>query len=185
MSDVTKISKQNIDNILNNYNVYKTTSDAQNQTNAVSNVNSQWWGDNGNELEIDLETGIVWETQENGEKVGMGALDAEGIKAVKESQGTNNVDNATHRKYDEMLQEDKAAGSNNIGPQKETSKGEILRANSVPSDKKDLTMDFSDWKYKVPEKESGSPKDGNYGKYDNETIIGKNINAQLTDEQKR
>ena len=181
MGNITKISKAKMDEILNNYNVYTNTFDAQNQTNAVQSVKKEWWGDNG-DLEVDLDTGIVWETQSNGEKVGMGALDQNAIQKIKNDQST--ASNLKNRELDQMLRDDKAAGSYNKGPQKEESKGQILRANSVPSNKTDLTFDVNDFLIKK-DHTTGSPSEGNYGKYDTETVIGQTFNSQLSDGEKR
>ena len=183
MGNIQKVSKPKIDQLLNDYKVYNNLYDAQNQTNAINNVAPQWWGDDGRELEVDFETGLVTETQENGEKVRMGYLDKEAIKQIqRENDAASRLNN---RELDKMLQDDKNAGSYDKGPKKEESKGEILRSNSVQQNKTDIEMDFSDFKYKVPEHSTGSPSEGNYGKYDTETVIGNSINSQLSDEQKQ
>ena len=85
MSDVKEVSKTNLDRVLQQYNVYTNKYDAQNQTNSVSPL-PQWWGDDNRELELDFDTGLVTETQENGEKVGMGYLDENAIKAIKRNK---------------------------------------------------------------------------------------------------
>ena len=81
-NNTAPISKIVMDDVLSKYNVYTNKYDAQNKTNAVSGVAPQWWGDQERPLELDLETGIVWETQEDGTRVGMGAFDEDGIKAL-------------------------------------------------------------------------------------------------------
>lgn len=108
--DVKKISKPVMNKVLENYNVYTNKYDAQDKNNSVSNVTPQWWGDEDRELEINFETGLVSETQENGEKVGMGYLDEEGIKAIKRKE--ENDRRVKEREFEQMLEDERIANQN-------------------------------------------------------------------------
>ena len=77
-----KVEKEVMNRVLDNFNIYKTKADAQNQTNAATNVNSQYWGDDDRDLEVDLESGLIWETQEDGNRVAMGYMDKEGLANI-------------------------------------------------------------------------------------------------------
>lgn len=90
MDGIKQITKMTMDDLLDKYNVYTNKYDAQDQTNAVNNVAPQWWGDNERTLEINFETGLVNEIQETGEKVGMGYLDENAIKSLKEEEEKKN-----------------------------------------------------------------------------------------------
>ena len=105
--EVKNVSKPVMNKVLENYNVYTNKYDAQDKTNSVSNVAPQWWGDEDRELEIDFETGLVSETQENGEKVGMGYLDEEGIKAIKRKE--ENDRRVKEREFEQMLEDERIA----------------------------------------------------------------------------
>ena len=108
--EVKKVSKPVMNNVLENYNVYTNKYDAQDKNNSVSNVTPQWWGDEDRELEINFETGLVSETQENGEKVGMGYLDEEGIKAIKRKE--ENDRRVKEREFEQMLEDERIANQN-------------------------------------------------------------------------
>ena len=105
--EVKNVSKPVMNKVLENYNVYTNKYDAQDKTNSVSNVAPQWWGDEDRELEINFETGLVSETQENGEKVGMGYLDEEGIKAIKRKE--ENDRRVKEREFEQMLEDERIA----------------------------------------------------------------------------
>lgn len=63
--------------------IYKNSSDAMAEINSINVNNSQYWGDNGNQLYYDEQTGLVSEEQANGEMVAMGFVNKNSLNNVE------------------------------------------------------------------------------------------------------
>lgn len=63
--------------------IYKNSSDAMAEVNSINVKNSQYWGDNGNQLYYDEQTGLVSEEQANGEMVAMGFVNKNSLNNVE------------------------------------------------------------------------------------------------------
>ena len=148
MANFVNVKKKNVQDALNNYDVYTNKYDAENKTNAVENVSPQWWGDEDRDLKIDLDTGIVWEVQDNGDLVGMGAFDSDGIKAIMKSDKNARDEGypSTISDYNYQKEQDKKKNlsdkgypstKNDYNYQKEQDKKKNLSDKGYPSTKND------------------------------------------------
>lgn len=81
IADLKRINRDDIDYM----KIYTNKYDSMNNSDNYKTGLKQYWGDDEKVLEVNFDTGLVEETQDNGEKVGMGYLSQDNIAALKKN----------------------------------------------------------------------------------------------------